>query len=225
MTRSAHTTSGSYWDDVLANLDELAGFWLFEAVTGRDQQNWTHMVETSRLSWIQRAEGRRDFIPSPEHHNEEVHHAAVLPMPDPEIPARYLLLNGEEFRAGPAAMQNMAKKLLKHGWRLTGCSYCRGPWPKKTETVKVTEENEDGKLIETGVEEKVKYDQADSYVLRFRRGDLVGWAMWLYRPWLKDAKVSFYTAHVLPYHGKVNSTQLKPIIENPEHPTPLLKEI
>lgn len=194
-------------------------------MTGRDRGNWDHLDPVSRQSWIQRADGRRDFIPSLDHHNEEVVHTVVAPMPTPEIPAKPLLYNGEVFRAGPTAMQQTAKKLLANGWRLGQCTYCRGPWPKKTETVKTKVQNEEGDWIETGSEEKIKFGQADSYVLRFRRGELRGWAMWLYRPWLKDAKVSFYTAHVLPHFGKVNSTQLAPIIKNPEHPTPLLQEV
>ena len=213
MSRSTYrTNSGGWWDGVRTSLDDLAGFWLFEAVTGRDRGNWDHMAETSRLSWTQRAAGQRDFIPSPEHHNEEVVHAVVLPMPDVEIPAKVISIDDPLFKQWiPSTAKQLAKKLQANGWHWS-LTYCMGPWPKKTETVKLTEENEDGELIETGVEEKVKYDQAESYVVRFRRGELRGWAMWLYRPWLKDAKVAFYTAHVLPYHGKINSKELALII-------------
>ena len=168
------------------------------------------MAETSKQSWVQRAAGQRDFIPSPEHHNEEVQHTVVLPMPEPEIRVITVSPDDPYWALLPPAAITFTKKLQANGWRYD-VRYCEGPWPKKGETF----------TADDGSEEKIIFGQAPSVVVRFARAHQVGWAMWLMKPWTKDAKFPFHAAQLRPLIGKVNSARLRAIIQNPEHPLPL----
>jgi hypothetical protein len=195
---------------------QLTGFEVFAHITRRDRQNWDAMDEVSRASWEQRARGERDFIPSPNHHNREEATTVVLPMPAPEHPvititptSHYTKTeSGVESLYGvvvPAAAEQMVKRLTKAGWTFD-VRYCVGPWPMKTETVE----------LEDGSEEKTKYGQAPSVVLRFRRGGQVGYAMWLAKPWTKDGdKMKFHTAQVRPGIGLINSADLIKLVTAP----------
>lgn len=188
------------------------GFELFAHITRRDRQNWDAMDDVSRASWEQRARGERDFIPSPNHHNREEATTVVLPMPAPEHPVETVKVSDPVVP--PAALQ-MAKRLNQHGWEYD-VRYCVGPWPKKTETVKLQVQNEDGDWIETGSEEKTKYGQAPSVVLRFRRAGVVGYAMWLAKPWTKDGdKLKFHAAQIRPGIGLLSSPDLTRVVTAP----------
>jgi hypothetical protein len=181
------------------------GYGLFNHITRRNRRNWDQMDSVSRQSWEQRARGERNFIPSPNHHNHEEAQTVVLPMPAAEYPMRYLLLDSPEFYALPQSPVQMLNRLDKHGWDWT-ITVCTGPWPMKTETVE----------LEDGSEEKTKYGQAPSVVLRFRRRDQVGFAMWLAKPWTKDGdKLKFHSAQVRGL-GMISSPDLNKFVTAPD---------
>ena len=182
------------------------GYGLFNHITRRGLQNWEAMDDVSRESWEQRARGERSFIPSPNHHNREEATTVVLPMPAPEFPVQTITPEETLYqRVVPAAAQQMANRLTKHGWEYD-VRYCVGPWSMQTET----EELDDGTV------EKTKYGQAPSVVLRFRRGDQVGFAMWLAKPWTKDGdKMKFHTAQVRPNVGPIKSNELIKLVTAP----------
>lgn len=183
----------------------FSGFAMFQDVTDRNMQNWLAMDDVSRESWEQRARGERVFIPSPNHHNREEAQTVVLPMPAPGDPMRYVLLDSPEFYALPQAVTQMLARLEKNDWAWV-ITVCTGPWPKKTETTE----------LEDGSEEKVTYGQAPSVVLRFRRDGVVGYAMWLAKPWTKDGdKLKFHAAQIRPGVGLVNSKTLNALITAP----------
>lgn len=192
------------------------GYGLFNHITRRGLQNWEAMDDVSRESWEQRARGERSFIPSPNHHNREEATTVVLPMPAPQCPVKTIRPTDPYektdtgvaplyLRVVPDAAKQMVKRLEKHGWK-HDVRYCVGPWPMQTET----EELEDGTV------EKTKYGQAPSVVLRFRRGDQVGFAMWLAKPWTKDGdKMKFHTAQVRPDVGPIKSNELIKLVTAP----------
>jgi hypothetical protein len=185
---------------------QLTGYEVFHHTTRRDRQNWDQMDPVSRRSWEMRASGELAFIPSPNHHNHEEASTVVLPMPAPDDPMRYVLLDSPEFYALPQAITQMLARLEKHDWAWL-ITVCTGPWPKKTETVE----------LENGSEEKTTYGQAPSVVLRFSRNGVVGYAMWLGKPWTKDGdKLKFHSAQVRPKVGLVSSRELVAIITRPD---------
>lgn len=192
------------------------GYGLFNHITRRGLQNWEAMDDVSRESWEQRARGERSFIPSPNHHNREEATTVVLPMPAPDFPVRTITPSETLYqRVVPAAAQQMANRLKKHGWTYD-VRYCVGPWKKKSETIPVLEQDEDGEWVETGSVEKTSYGQAPSVVLRFRRDGVVGYAMWLAKPWTKDGdKMKFHAAQVRPGIGLINSADLIKLITAP----------
>lgn len=184
---------------------KLTGYEVFNMTTGRGRGNWDQMDDVSRTSWQMRADGELAFIPSPKHHNHEEVQTVVLPMPAPEDPMRYVLLDSPEFYALPQAVTQMLARLDKHGWAWM-ITVCTGPWPKKTETVE----------LDNGSEEKTTYGQAPSVVLRFRRDGVVGYAMWLAKPWTKDGdKLKFHAAQVRPGVGLIKSTDLNKLLTAP----------
>ena len=184
---------------------QLSGFEVFAHTTRRGRDNWDQMDPVSRESWEQRARGERNFIPSPNHHNREEAQTVVLPMPAPEDPMRYVLLDSPEFEALPLAVHQMLKRLDKADWDWM-ITVCTGPWPKKSETTE----------LEDGSEEKVTYGQAPSVVLRFRRDGVVGYAMWLAKPWTKDGdKMKFHAAQVRPGIGLIKSNELNKLVTAP----------
>jgi hypothetical protein len=192
---------------------QLTGYDAFHWTTGRNRQNWDAMDSVSQESWWQRARGEREFIPSPNHHNHEEVQTVVLPMPAPEHPVETITIDNPQII--PAAALQMAKRLTKHGWKFD-VRYCVGPWKKKSETVPILEQDEDGEWIETGSVEKASYGQAPSVVLRFRRNGQVGYAMWLAKPWTKDGdKMKFHAAQVRPGIGLLKSNELIGVITAP----------
>jgi hypothetical protein len=180
----------------------VGGFEMFQWTTGRGRQNWDAMDPVSQESWEQRARGEREFIPSPNHHNREEAQTVVLPMPAPDHPVETVKISDPVV---PDAARQMAKRLHANGWRYD-VRYCVGPWPKKSETTE----------LEDGSEEKVTYGQAPSVVLRFRRDGVVGYAMWLAKPWTKDGtKMKFHTAQVRPGIGLIKSSELIKLVTTP----------
>lgn len=216
--------SESYWPAaVLADIDELAGFWLFQAVTGRDWESWRHFGPGTKLAWQGRAVGNLDFIPSYSRLRDNLDQGGVTSvvqtMPPPEVPVRIITPNETLYeREVPGAAKQMVKRLAKHGWTFD-VRYCVGPWTKKAERIERTETivDKDGELAETVVvEEKIIYGQAPSVVLRFHRGEQRGFAMWLAKPWTKDGdKLKFWTAQVRPYLGKLKSDELIKVVTAP----------
>jgi hypothetical protein len=185
---------------------QLTGYEVFHLTTGRDRGNWDQLDPVSRESWEQRARGEREFIPSPNHHNREEATTVVLPMPAPDFPVQTITPSETLYeRVVPAAAQQMADRLKKHGWAYD-VRYCVGPWPKKTETTELAD----------GSEEKVTYGQAPSVVLRFRRDGVVGYAMWLAKPWTKDGdKLKFHAAQIRPGVGLIKSNDLIKLVTAP----------
>jgi hypothetical protein len=175
------------------------GYRLFHETTGRDEENWDHMDPVSQKSWEQRAAGSRAFIPS-EHVNEMNRLEAItLAMPAPAVPAHIVPPNSPLIPGGATLVIN---RLLKNGWTVL-VSYCEGPWAKQTETV----DGADG-------EEKIKYGQAKSVLVRARRRHQRLGALWLAKPWTKGDGYTFQFAQVRPEIGSVNSKQLKIVTES-----------
>jgi hypothetical protein len=176
------------------------GYRLFNETTDRNEDDWDHLDPVSRKSWEQRAQGSRAFIPSGHVNKMNRLEAITLAMPAPVVPAHIVPLTSPLIPNGAKLVIN---RLLKHGWTVL-VSYCEGPWQKQTETV----DGEDG-------EEKIKYGQAKSVLVRARRRQQRLGALWLAKPWTKDDGYKFYMAHVRPDIGPVKSPELKWIIETP----------
>ena len=192
---------------------QLTGYEVFHLTTRRDRSSWDQMDPVSRTSWQMRADGELAFIPSEGHHNREEVTSVTLPMPAPDSPVQTITPSESIYaRVVPAAATQMVNRLQKHGWTFD-VRYCVGPWSKKSESVPLLEQNEDGEWVETGSVEKTTYGQAPSVVLRFRREGVAGYAMWLAKPWTKDGdKMKFHAAQVRPGIGLVKSNELIQII-------------
>jgi hypothetical protein len=154
--------------------NDAAGRSLFHEVTGRSAPDqWPGLTETSRQSWRLRATGDFGFIPSdavPRKVNQKV----VLPPPAPELPARVITPDDTIWGSVmPGGAKQVAKLAGEHGWDVA-VSYCKGPWTMQTQ-----HDDDDGDDVLT------KHAQADSVVVRGRRGDRSFAAMWLRKPWTK----------------------------------------
>lgn len=175
------------------------GYRLFNETTKRTEDDWDHMDPVSRKSWEQRAQGNRAFIPS-EHVNKMNRQEAItLAMPAPVVPAHIVPIGSPLIPGGATLVIN---RLLKNDWTVL-VSYCEGPWAKQTETV----DGEEG-------EEKIKYGQAKSLLVRARRRHQRLGALWLAKPWTKGDGYTFQFAQVRPEIGPVNSKQLKTVTES-----------
>jgi hypothetical protein len=205
--------------DTGLDFDELAGLWFFEAVTGRDEDNWSHMDEASKESWRQRARGERSFIPSSSSLLRNREHGGpttvTRAMPAPQVPVHNIEISDPLV---PPATLAMAKHLHPNGWTYD-VRYCVGPWTKKAERIERVETiiNDDGDVEEVvTTEEKIVYGQAPSVVLRFRRAGQAGFAMWLAKPWTAAGdKMKFHTAQVRPGVGKIVSNTLRDLLKAP----------
>lgn len=155
--------------------DPLGGQHLFETLTRRSEPGqWEGLSEVSRTMWEHRAAGRPDFVEStatPHRKSQKI----VKPIPDPRFPARQILAGTLMWRI---VMPGGAKQIIKvaetEGW-LVAVSYCNGPWTMQTEH----DETDEGDDVLT------KYGQADSVLVRGRRGTHRFAAMWLRKGWTK----------------------------------------
>lgn len=185
----------------------MMGEELFAQVTGRDHDNWLQLGDVSRKSWEMRAAGELSFIPS-SHVNRVEEVSTVREMPEPEIPA-HEVFHADEINGGAKIVVN---RFLRNGWEVQ-MFVCRGPWKRQTVRIELTTMDDDGHEIVTG-EERITYGQADSVLVRARRGQHRAGAVWLRKPWVKDPKWEFLFAQVRPEIGKVDSKGLKAITES-----------
>lgn len=155
--------------------DPLGGRHLFETLTRRsDPGQWDRLSDTSKTMWEHRAAGRPDFVPSnavPHRTTQKI----VSPAPAPEQPAALITAGSGLWEMHmPGGAKQIVKLAEKEGW-LVAVSYCMGPWSMQTEH----EESDEGDDVLT------KYGQADSILVRGRRGSQRFAAMWLRKPWTK----------------------------------------
>lgn len=200
---------------------EEAGRALFEETTGRVQADqWPSLDETSKRSWVQRAAGNLDFIPSKSSLlRREAPQAVSTRIPEPEVARVLVELDDERV---PGGARTIARKAVKHGWKVL-VSYARGP-----ERVQSAQEAEEGDLI--------RYAQADSILVRGHRLSSTGQrqsfaASWIRKPWTKAGQspptkqgAGGYQGDIRQIrprpadadNGKVDSKQLTAFIESEE---------
>jgi hypothetical protein len=116
-------------------------------------------------------------------YSREAPTAIVRAMPEPETPAILVSADDKTIPRGPKTVIN---RMVGNGWDVQ-VSYCRGPWPKQVEKIAILTIDDDGNEIVTG-EERIKYGQADSYLIRARRAGQKIAVFYIFRDWLASGK-------------------------------------